>query len=149
MIQRGLEVVFVTGSGLSAPSGIPTFRGADNSCWANYVLEWGTRAKFEEDPRAWWNEFWLPAHVAVEPHSLEMTQYQPNAAHEAIATLARAHASVRVVTQNIDALHGRSGVPEGQLVEVHGREGLLKCIRPGCRFATSESTEAAMCNRHV
>ena len=41
LIQSGAEVVFVTGSGLSAPSGIPTFRGAANSCWANYVLEWG------------------------------------------------------------------------------------------------------------
>ena len=42
MIRRGDHVVFVTGSGLSAPSGIPTFRG-EGGVWARFVLEWGTR----------------------------------------------------------------------------------------------------------
>lgn len=51
LLRRGDPVVFITGSGLSAPSGIPTFRGKDG-VWAKWVLEWGTRAAFLDDPRA-------------------------------------------------------------------------------------------------
>lgn len=134
LIRSGAPVVVLTGSGLSAPSGIPTFRGPDG-VWASYIMEWGTRAKFEEDPEAWWNQFWLPAHFH------ERT-FEPNPAHHAISAIARAHPNVCVVTQNIDELHSRSGVPAAQLVEVHGVASLLKCVTNGCRYASTESIAA-------
>lgn len=135
LIRTGAPVVVLTGSGLSAPSGIPTFRGPDG-LWASYIMEWGTRAKFEEDPEAWWNEFWLPAHVHDRT-------FEPNVAHAAISTIARAHPGVCIVTQNIDGLHEKSGVPAAQLAEVHGVASLQKCIRAGCRYASTESITAA------
>ena len=142
MIRRGESVVFVTGSGLSAPSGIPTFRGS-NGVWAKWVLDWGTRHRFLQDPRAWWNKFWIPAHVVAEPGSTVERQYEPSAGHLAISALAAAHRScnVRVITQNIDGLHSRAGLPADRLVEVHGRGGLFKCVTRGCRYAQTESIE--------
>ena len=138
LIRAGKRVLFVSGSGLSAPSGVPTFRGADGSVWANYVLEWGTRERFEENPREWWNNFWLPAHVVADG-SLEIRQYDPNEAHEALATLALENPSVCIITQNIDGLHQRSGVlPRDRLIEVHGSHAYLKCVTNGCRFSFAE-----------
>jgi NAD-dependent deacetylase len=141
MIRRGEPVVFVTGSGLSAPSGIPTFRG-ENGVWAKWVLEWGTRHAFLADPRAWYDKFWIPAHVVAEPGSMLERTYEPSEGHFAIAALAaQPHANIRVITQNIDNLHLRSGLPADKLIEVHGRCGLFKCVTPGCRYAHAESIE--------
>ena len=133
MIRRGDHVVFVTGSGLSAPSGIPTFRG-EGGVWARFVLEWGTRQAFLSDPRAWYNKFWIPAHVVAEPGSTTERRYEPSAGHFAVTQVAAAtwpgkkqQTNVRVITQNIDGLHGRAGLPEEWAVEVHGRADLFKC----------------------
>ena len=142
IIRSGEFVVFVTGSGISAPSGIPTFRGEDNSVWASYVTDWGTRERFLEDPRAWWDNFWLPAHVSCDPGTVNLRRYHPNAAHIAVAEIGRERPNVCIVTQNIDSLHQRGGLPPAQLVEVHGRASLLKCVSPGCRFAEIESIPA-------
>lgn len=179
MIRRGDQVVFVTGSGLSAPSGIPTFRG-EGGVWARFVLEWGTRQAFLSDPRAWYNKFWIPAHVVAEPGSTTERRYEPSGGHLAVTKLALgaknvrglpararhwhgtstararhehgmgtaralpahcivplpAHCmcpplQVRVITQNIDGLHERAGLPAECSVEVHGRADLFKCVAPG------------------
>lgn len=62
---------------------------------------------------------------------------EANAGHAAIAELANRFPGVRVVTQNVDGLHGRSGVPHHQLIEVHGNADFFKCVSPGCRFSTN------------
>ena len=143
MIRRGDPIVFVTGSGLSAPSGIPTFRG-ENGVWAKWVTEWGTRAAFLADPQSWWNKFWIPAHVVAEPGSTIERQYAPSGGHFAIAEIANhEQTNVKVITQNIDGLHHAAGLPSDMLVEVHGRGGLYKCVRIGCRYAEHESIEGA------
>ena len=143
MIRRGEPIVVVTGSGLSAPSGIPTFRGT-GGVWAKFVLEWGTRAAFLEDPRVWWNKFWIPAHVVAEPGSTIERSYDPSAGHYAVASLGAAqHANVHVITQNIDGLHARAGLPSNRLVEVHGTAGMFKCVTSGCRYARTESIPGA------
>ena len=143
MIRRGESIVVVTGSGLSAPSGIPTFRGT-GGVWAKFVLEWGTRAAFLDDPRAWWNKFWIPAHVVAEPGSTIERSYDPSAGHYAVAQLSTArNANVRVITQNIDGLHARAGLPSNRLVEVHGTAGMYKCVSSGCRYARTESIPGA------
>ena len=118
LIRRGESVVFVTGSGLSAPSGIPTFRGKDG-VWAKFVLEWGTRQAFLDNPREWWNQFWIPAHVVAEPGSTRERTYEPSGGHFALSEIvSAAHTNVRVITQNIDGLHARSGMPADHLIEV-------------------------------
>jgi hypothetical protein len=145
MIRRGDSVVFVTGSGLSAPSGIPTFRG-EGGVWAHWVLEWGTRQAFLSNPRGWWDNFWIPAHVVAEPGGTTERQYEPTGGHYSIAAIAaRPQTNVHVITQNIDGLHERAGLCAERLVEVHGRSGLFKCCTRGCRYAHAESISGACC----
>ena len=121
-IVAGDRVVVVCGAGVSAASGIPTFRGADNAVWSEFVVQWGTRAKFLQDPAHWYKAFWhkkFPLGWA--------TSRLPNAAHHALACIGRAHRGVTVVTQNVDGLqrlaapplpaahftaHGRSTIPQ-------------------------------------
>eukprot|EP00966_Prymnesium_polylepis_P193289 4479923-Prymnesium_polylepis.1 len=123
LIASGQHVLFITGAGVSAPSGVPTFRGDANSVWANFVLDWGTRHKFQEDAAAWWSQFWIPAHTAFDPETLEHKVFEPNAAHDAVAELADLYPSVRLVTQNVDGLHEAAGMLEVQMVEVRSPAG--------------------------
>lgn len=134
VLDSGKPAVMITGAGLSVASGIPTFRGAANSVWATTVMEWGTRRKFVEDPVKWYNTFWIPKH-----HQFHHESFKPNAGHMAILALIRRYPNLSLITQNVDALHLRSGVPPDRLVEVHGRLGLHKCITPGCRYSQDES----------
>lgn len=61
MIADGKKVVFLTGAGLSAASGIPTFRGQDDSIWVQRATSWGTKAAFLRDPVKWYNRCARPA----------------------------------------------------------------------------------------
>ncbi|KAL3894956.1 MAG: hypothetical protein SGPRY_013659 [Prymnesium sp.] len=142
MLCSGAEVLIVTGAGLSAPSGVPTFRGEANSLWARFVLEYGTRSRFRADPLAWWNDFWLPAHTAFDPQTLQHKTFHPNPAHHALTSLAGRFPSLRLLTQNVDGLHLASGLKPEQMVEIHGRASLRKCIRAGCIYERARSIEA-------
>ena len=128
--------------------------------WESTLLEWGTRAKFKQDPRAWWDEFWLPKHMLATVEAGD--NRRPNAAHVALTEIAAAAKGVNIITQNIDALHLKSGkamppatacsalhsptemhlcadLSPAQHIEAHGRFGLYKCIEQGCPFAYEES----------
>jgi NAD-dependent SIR2 family protein deacetylase len=134
LITAGKRVVFMTGAGMSAGSGVPTFRGADG-LWATYIMEWGTRAAFLRDPVEWYNQFWLRSHErALEGKPV------PNLGHEGLSAIMAAHPQCRIITQNVDHLHHDSGAPVERTVECHGRWGLWKCVRtPECRYAKNES----------
>eukprot|EP00804_Cyclotella_cryptica_P013302 CCRYP_018640-RA/>CCRYP_018640-RA protein AED:0.04 eAED:0.04 QI:0/0.66/0.5/1/0.66/0.5/4/1914/519 len=127
LILSSTPVVFITGAGLSAASGIRTFRGSDG-LWSSVIWKWSTREEFRKDPLAWYNEFWLkhfPPHTYGE-------YYEANEGHEAIAILSMMpNANIKVVTQNIDGLHRRTRNQwnfDEQLIEAHGRLGFYKCI---------------------
>jgi len=103
---RPRNVVFFTGAGISAESGIPTFRGA-GGLWRNFRAEdLATPAAFARDPELVleWYEW---RRGLIRPA-------EPNAAHTAIASLADAV----VVTQNVDGLHARAG--SQNVIELHG-----------------------------
>ncbi len=109
-------VVF-TGAGISAESGIPTFRGEDG-LWKKYDPEevasiWG----FKRNPRAFWEfSFELRNKLFAEP----------NPAHYAIAELERMGIVKAVITQNIDMLHQRAG--SRRVLELHGSMTKLDCL---------------------
>src|SRR6476646_9088899 len=100
-MERYHNIVVLTGAGLSAESGLGTFRGA-GGLWENFRIEdVATPEAFARDPlrvydfynlRRSWNK-----------------QARPNAAHHALARLEREHGNVLIVTQNIDALHEAAG----------------------------------------
>lgn len=112
--------------GTSVASGIPTFRGEDpGSIWSDRTLRYGKAATFSKDPLRWYNDFWLAGVIPWRPFYAA----QPNAAHHAIAELARSFPSVSVVSQNIDTLHHSAGTPERQLLLAHGNVEFFRCDR--------------------
>ena len=141
LIRSGAKVVFVTGAGLSAPSGVPAFRGESGEASSSSPLwakEWGTRARFLADPRAWYDRFWIPGHVVRDPEALMPRVFEPNAGHAALAAIAERNPAVAVISMAVDGLQAVAGAPTERLAEIHGRADRYKCAAPTCRYATSE-----------
>jgi NAD-dependent protein deacetylase/lipoamidase len=120
-------VLVVTGAGVSAPSGLPTFRGTDpGAIWSRDVTEIGTVRYFERDPVGWW-QWYLDRFGGLDAAL-------PNPAHRALAALERWQlgrgGGFLLVTQNIDTLHERAG--SRRLIKVHGSADRLRCARAGC-----------------
>jgi NAD-dependent deacetylase len=113
--RRPTNVVVFTGAGVSADSGIPTFRGA-HGLWRNFRSEdLATPAAFARDPKLVWEWY--------EWRRELIRNAQPNPAHLAIARLTDA----LVVTQNVDGLHARAG--SRSIVELHGSLFRVRCVR--------------------
>jgi len=113
--QSPRRVVFFTGAGVSADSGIPTFRGP-GGMWRNFRAEdLATPTAFERDPLLVWE--WYEWRRTLIREAL------PNSAHEAIARLDDAV----VITQNVDGLHARAG--SRHVVELHGNIFSVRCTR--------------------
>lgn len=134
---RGGRVVYLCGAGLSVASGINAYRSGANAVWGEYVLEWGTRAKFLADPAAWWTTFWLGAHGKLLDGAP-----RPSAGHLALTRLCARGAGDLVITQNIDGLQRLAGLPEAQLIEIHGRHDRFVCVREGACPAATEAVDA-------
>jgi NAD-dependent deacetylase len=111
------SITVLTGAGISADSGVPTFRGADG-LWRNYRAEdLATPEAFERDPRLVWEWYnWRRGLIATK---------QPNPAHEAIAELERRCAQFWLITQNVDGLHRTAG--SRKLSEIHGNIWKVRC----------------------
>lgn len=131
-IARPGPCLFLTGAGVSAESGIPTFRGPEGY-WRvgsrNYhPQELATRAAFERMPMAVWR-WYLHRQTVCE-------RAEPNPAHHALVAAARALGErFLLITQNVDALHLRAGSPAEQTYEIHGNLSRMRCSRgcPGLR----------------
>lgn len=122
------RVVWLTGAGLSVASGLSPYRKSKDAVWSRFITDWGTLERFHESPADWWREFWLKAHAELATPGT----VAPNAGHDAITRVVKRRPEHLVVTQNIDGLHRKSGVPEAQLVEIHGRHDRYICTRAGC-----------------
>ena len=115
-------VAALTGAGISAESGLATFRDAQTGLWARFdPRELATPGAFARNPKLVWDWYaWRREHVAAA---------QPNAGHRALADLERRLPEFLLVTQNVDGLHQRAG--SRKLVELHGNIGRVKCSREG------------------
>ena len=126
--SRQGRVVALTGAGISAESGIPTFRSGDGF-WVigsrNYVPEEiATRAMFNRAPEEVWR--WYLARFA------RVAGAEPNAAHRALVDLERALGErFTLVTQNIDGLHHKAGASRERTYCIHGEATLARCS-DGC-----------------
>jgi NAD-dependent deacetylase len=97
LLDSARRVLILTGAGVSAESGVPTFRGPDGLWRKHKPEELATPHAFQADPRLVWEWYgWRREHVGV---------CRPNAAHMAIARLTLRNQGARVVTQNVDGLH--------------------------------------------
>jgi NAD-dependent deacetylase len=123
-----VRVFVITGAGVSAESGIPTFRGK-NGYWRKLdPAQLATPEAFARDPKLVWEWYRKRRH--------RIWNAQPNAAHEAIARLAQPVDEFLLVTQNVDDLHVRAGLPKEKMVQIHGDIFLTRCSR--CDFGFTE-----------
>jgi NAD-dependent deacetylase len=115
------RLAVLTGAGISAESGIPTFRGP-GGLWRNHRAEdLATPQAFSHDPKMVWEWYdWRRGLIA---------QAEPNAAHRALVKLEQAKESFALVTQNVDGLHDRAG--SKAILKVHGDIWTLRCL--SCR----------------
>jgi NAD-dependent deacetylase len=123
-----VRVLVLTGAGVSAESGIPTFRGKDGY-WRNLdPAELATPEAFTQDPKLVWEWY--------RERRQRIRNAQPNAAHAAIAALAQHADEFLLVTQNVDDLHARAGLPKDKMVQIHGDIFITRCSR--CDFGFTE-----------
>ncbi len=115
------SIMAITGAGISAESGIPTFRTEDGLWNRVNPEEFATPAAFARDPDKVWRWY--------DERRTEMAGAEPNAAHRALAELERRGKRVFIVTQNVDDLHERAGSTE--VVHVHGSIWRIRCERDG------------------
>lgn len=113
------HVVVLTGAGVSAESGVPTFRARDG-LWARYdPTQLATREAFEHDPELVWR--WYSWRRTL------IRGVQPNPGHYALAEMESLFPRFSLVTQNVDSLHRRAGNRE--VHELHGNIEHSRCIR--------------------
>ena len=115
------RVAVLTGAGISAESGVPTFRGQDG-LWKQYRAEsLATPEAFERDPALVWEWYdWRRGLIAP---------VEPNAGHRVLAGWERLFGDFAVITQNVDGLHAKAG--SRNLVELHGNIWKLRCTKEG------------------
>ena len=119
-----VRVLVLTGAGVSAESGISTFRGKDGY-WRNLdPAKLATPEAFARDPKLVWEWY--------RERRERIRKARPNAAHEAIAKLAQQADEFLLVTQNVDDLHARAGLPTEKMVQIHGDIFVTRCSR--CDF---------------
>jgi NAD-dependent deacetylase len=119
-IQEAKRIVAFTGAGISTESGIPDFR-SPGGIWSR--MQPITYQEFiaSEEARL---EDWRRRLTMND----QLAQAEPNIGHRALASLVRSGKGLGVVTQNIDGLHQRSGVPAERLVELHGNATRGQCL---------------------
>ena len=117
-LRGASSVAALTGSGISAESGVPTFRDAQTGLWARYdPQELATPEAFARDPELVWKWYaWRRSLVEVA---------RPNAGHRALADLERRVPVFSLVTQNVDGLHQEAG--SANVVELHGNIRRSRC----------------------
>jgi NAD-dependent deacetylase len=118
-LMKAQTVTVLTGAGISAESGVPTFRGADG-LWRNYdVTQLATPEAFSSDPKLVW-EFYNWRRRLISRLTF-------NPAHKALVDLETKVPRFTLITQNVDGLHGKAG--SRNLLEIHGNLWKVRCTR--------------------
>ena len=131
------NIVILTGAGVSAESGVATFRGPDGLWEGHRVEDVATPEAFRRDPTL--------VHAFYDARRAKLRTIGPNAAHEALARLdAKWPGELLLVTQNVDDLHERAG--SKRLLHMHGKLKSGWCLACDERFAwDGPMSEKSMC----
>jgi NAD-dependent deacetylase len=120
-LRAGGPILVLTGAGVSAESGLATFRGPGGLWEGRDPMQLATPEAFRADPLTVWRFYaWRRSRAAAA---------RPNAAHRALAALEQARPDSLLVTQNVDGLHERAG--SRRLVRLHGSLWRLRCTADG------------------
>ncbi|EGZ67830.1 DHS-like NAD/FAD-binding domain-containing protein [Neurospora tetrasperma FGSC 2509] len=140
-LAKADRILAICGAGLSAASGLPTFRGA-GGLWRNYeATDLATPEAFASDPGLVWLFYAYRRHMAL--------QAQPNAGHHALAALAKKNPNFLCLTQNVDNLSSRAGhqQQQQQLQTLHGSLFTLQCSSypSQCTYIDKNNTLDPLC----
>ena len=133
LIRKSTDVVFFTGAGISTESGVPDFR-SPGGVWTKYqpvLLQ----------------DFLASEAARVQHWRLKKATYElfktvkPNIGHYAIRQFEERGQLLGLITQNIDGLHKLAGVSEEKLVELHGTDRLVTCLKCGKRYQPADVYE--------
>lgn len=131
LLETSSNVAVLTGAGVSAESGIPTFR-SNGGFWQQYRFEdLATPEAFARNPEFVWTWY--------EERRRAIAQARPNAGHQALAEMEKRVASFTLITQNVDGLHDLAG--SKNLIKLHGDIWIVRCLKCG-----KERTERAELN---
>jgi NAD-dependent deacetylase len=124
-------VTVLTGAGVSAESGVPTFRDAQTGLWAKFSPEeLATPSAFRRHPRLVWEWY--------EERRKRVAEVQPNPAHFALAEMEKLFPRFHLITQNVDGLHQRAG--NRNIIELHGNITRTKCFDEGTIISSWKDT---------
>jgi len=130
-LRAARHVAVLTGSGVSAESGVPTFRDAQTGLWSKFRPEdLATPEAFQRNPRLVWDWYAWRRQLVAEA--------KPNPGHFALAELERRLPKFTLVTQNVDGLHQRAGSRE--VIELHGNINRTKCFEENLAVDTWNDT---------
>ncbi len=132
--KRYSKIAFLTGAGVSAASGLPTYRGKDGLWTDPETARLASEGVFEEDPEGAWR-FWNKLRE-------QCLQAKPNNAHLTLSDWARAIGdghSFTLITQNIDGLHQKAGSPD--VIELHGSIFRTRCSKFDCTLEPFEERQ--------
>ena len=134
LLEGAEDVVIFTGAGISTESGIPDFR-SPGGLWTKYKpIDFSDFMASEEMRReSWRRKFAMDRTMATA---------EPNRGHRAVARLVDTGKVSAVITQNVDGLHQASGIPDMQVVELHGNATYAKCLGCGLRHELDPIKEA-------
>jgi NAD-dependent deacetylase len=135
-LGQSRHICVLTGAGISAESGVPTFREAQSGLWAQYSPEdLATPEAFLRNPALVWRWYrWRRELVAAAA---------PNAGHRALAELGERAAKLTLVTQNVDGLHQRAGSRD--VIEFHGNLFADRCFVEGCLVEAPVAAVVPVC----
>ncbi len=132
LLKSSSKIAVLTGAGVSAESGIPTFR-SNGGFWQQHRFEdLATRQGFDRDPKFVWTWY--------EERRRAIALARPNAGHHALAEMEKRVASFTLITQNVDGLHDLAG--SRNVIKLHGDIWTVRCMKCGrARVDRSELTD--------
>ena len=120
LLKNSQRIVFFTGAGISTESGIPDFR-SKGGIWEKFKPVMFQDFIESADCR---NEYWRQRFFRHD----DMINAEPNRGHRAVSSLIQRGKASVVITQNTDGLHQKSGVPEKDIIELHGNSTYATCL---------------------
>jgi NAD-dependent deacetylase len=134
MIRESQRCVVFTGAGISTESGIPDFRSPGGIWSKNQPIDFSEFISSEDMRReSWRRKFSVDASIQAA---------KPNSGHQRVAELVAAGKVSAVITQNIDGLHQASGIPEQDIIELHGNGTYARCLDCHSRYELEPIREA-------
>jgi len=127
LIEDSQNIVFFTGAGISTESGIPDFRSPGGLWEKNKPIDFSDFLGSEDARREAWRRKFAMEDV--------LGNALPNSGHSTIANLYKSGKVSSVITQNIDGLHQMSGIPEEDVIELHGNTTYAKCLECQTRMS--------------